>query len=65
MNSQFSSIDELNVDECLDSSKSYTCSVRVDELNIDVTENSSNSSNYSSIKITRRTLLDYHIFKPS
>ena len=28
-NSQFSSIDELNVDECLDSSKSYTCSVRV------------------------------------
>ena len=28
-NSQFSSIDELNVDECLDSSKSYTCSVTV------------------------------------
>ena len=52
MNSEFSSIKELNVDKCLDSSKSYTCSVKFDELNIDVTKNSSNPSNFLFVKIS-------------
>lgn len=52
MNSEFSSIKELNVDKCLDSSKSYTCSVKFDELNMDVTKNLLNSSNVSLVKIS-------------
>ena len=56
-NSQFSSIDELNVDKCLDSSKSYTCSVKVWRIKYWRYQNPSNSSNFSFVKISCCTVL--------
>ena len=56
MNSQFFSIDEFNLDECLDSSKVILVQQEFDELNIDVTKN---LSNFPFVKNTQRTV--YHI----
>ena len=56
MNSQFSSIDEINVDECLDFSKSYTWSIKVWQIEYWCYQNLSNSSNFSFVKISCRTV---------
>ena len=55
-NSQISSIDEFNFDECLDSSKVILVEYEFDELNIDVTKN---SSNFPFVKNTRRTVYNF------